>query len=206
MLSELRKGWAWRACLGWSEACMLRTSGTKQERSGFLRPLCSDCTLGQEWVPLACQGWPVDWARASLSMVLRVPTLCRFLLQSLGSLKYGILVPARETADDGRTPEGERHAPHTCHLQYWKCSELLNVTQQVNSKGGYGKHFQLPSVNDCSSPQSLLRTLLWVSPSLEAAQCSGQDSRLCRHSSLDYDLVQVTQLLWASVFSFVKWG
>lgn len=97
---------------------MLRTSGTKEERSGFPRPLCSDCTLGQEWVPLACQGWPVAWDRASLSMVLRVPTLCRFLLQSLGSLKYGILVPARETADDGRTPEGRRRAPHICHLQY----------------------------------------------------------------------------------------
>lgn len=160
---------------------MPRTSlVTKEERSGFARPLCSDCTLGREWVPLECQGWPVDWAGASLSMVLRVPTLCRFLLQSLGSLKYGILVPAGETAGAGRTPERGRRAPWIRHLQYWKCSELLNITEQVNSKCGHGKHTQLPSVAACSSSQPLLRTLLWVVPSLEAAQCNGQDSRLCR--------------------------
>lgn len=128
-------------------------------------------------------GLPAVWARTSLSMVMLGPTLGKFLFQSLTSLKYGVPVPAGETPYDSGVPERGYRAPQAAIYDTEHFSKLLNVTQQVNSTDGHGKHIQLPSLRSCS-PQPLLRSLLWMLPSLVAAQCSGEDSRLCNHSEL----------------------
>lgn len=121
-----------------------RTSITTMDGPVFPGPLCSNCTLGGSgylWHTRGMdQGFP--------GMVLLVPMLCRFLLQSLASIKYSILVPD-EILLDCRTPE-QGHCfirPVTYNTETW--NELSSVTQRVNGKGGPGKqsssHLQMPA-------------------------------------------------------------
>lgn len=84
------------------------------------------------------------------------PSSSKFLFQSLTSLKYmACQCLLRKTPYDSGIP-GERYqAPQAAIYDTEHFSKLLNVTQQVNSTDGHGKHIQLPSL------RSALPSLCW---------------------------------------------